>query len=182
MSAPALMRPDIDEYSSQMGNYVQLVPAGDLLAILEAQLDDLTRLVDSLSDEQSLVRHAPYTWSIKQVVAHLIDCERVFGYRALRIARNDATPLAGFDDNAYMRFSDPDRWPISELVAEFEFARRSHLLMIRHFEADAWLRRGQVNDHPLTVRAMVCVMAGHVQHHLSILHKRLAGCIDPDAA
>jgi hypothetical protein len=175
MAHPALTRPEADEHSSQMANYVQLLPAGDVVTILEAQLDDLSRLVGRLSDEQALVRHAPYTWTIKQVIAHLTDCERVFGYRAMRLARNDATPLPGFDDNAYIRFSDPDRWPISELLSEFELARRSHLLMIRHFESEAWLRRGQVNDHPLTVRAMVCVMAGHTLHHLVILHKRLAG-------
>lgn len=74
-----------------------------------------------------------------------------------------------------MRFSDPNRWPVSELLAEFDLPRRSHLLMLRHLEDDAWLRRGLVNDHPLTVRAMVCVMAGHVQHHLLILRQRLAG-------
>lgn len=175
MHHPALTRPEAGEYSSQMGNYVRLVPAGDVLSMLEVQRDQLNQLVGGLGDEQALALHAPYTWSIKQVNGHLTDCERVFGYRALRLARNDATPLPGFDENGYMRFSDPNRWPVSELLAEFDLTRRSHLLMLRHLEVDAWLRRGLVNDHPLTVRAMVCVMAGHVQHHLLILRQRLAG-------
>lgn len=175
MQHPAFARPDAGEYSSQMGNYVRLVPAGDLLKILEGQLGDLHQLVGGLSDQQSLELHAPYTWSIKQVLAHLTDCERVFGYRALRLARNDATPLPGFDENAYMQFSDPNRWPLAELLEEFDLVRRSHVLMFGHLTADAWMRQGLVNNHPLTVRAMACVMAGHVEHHLLILRKRLVG-------
>ncbi len=175
MSNPTITRPDATEYPATVANYLQLVPEGDLLSILAAQADDLARLVGKLNDEQSLMRHPPYTWSIKQVVGHLADCERVFGYRALRLARNDKTPLPGFDENAYMQFANFDRCPIGDLVAEFELLRRSHLAMFRHLEADAWLRIGVVNSHPMSVRAVACVMAGHAQHHLIILHKRLGG-------
>lgn len=173
MQHPATTRPDANEHSSQMGKYVQLVPAGDLTTILAGQIDTLQALVGNLSDQESLALHPPYTWSIKQVVAHLTDCERVFGYRALRLARNDATPLPGFDENAYMRFSDPDRISLAELLAEFAFARRSHVLMLGHLEDDAWMRQAVVNGHVTSVRAMGCVMAGHVQHHLAILRERL---------
>lgn len=175
MSRPAIARPNSTEYSAAVAHYIQLVPAGDIVSILAAQADDLVRLVGTLSDEQALVRHPPYTWTIKQVVGHLTDCERVFGYRAMRLARNDTTPLPGFDENAYMQSADFDRCPVIDLLAEFELLRRSHLALLRHLAADAWLRSGVVNNHPMTVRAIACVMAGHTQHHLTILQKRLGG-------
>jgi hypothetical protein len=170
-----IARPDPAEYSPALADYIRLVPEGDLLATLAAQADDLAGLVAKLSDAQALTRHPPYTWSIKQVVGHLIDCERVFGYRAMRLARNDATPLAGFDENAYMRFVDFDRYPIAELATEFDALRRSHLALFRHLDPDALLRTAIVNGSPITVRAIAHVMAGHTAHHLAILHARLEG-------
>ncbi len=172
---PSTARPDTAEYSPAVSDYIRLVPDGDLLAILAAQLDHYEQLLGGLTDEQALVRHPPYTWSIKQVVGHLADCERVFGYRAMRLARNDATPLAGFDENAFVVNSDFDRCGIGELLAEFALARRSHLLLVRHWEPDAWTRASVVNGHRMTARAVVCVMAGHAQHHLHILRQRLSG-------
>ena len=145
------------------------------MAILSDQVEELTRLTGELSERQSLAHHPPYTWSIKQVVGHLTDCERVFGYRAMRIARNDATPLPSFDENAYMESATFDDYPIADLVSEFELLRRSHVAMLRHLDDDAWLRRGVVSNHPMTVRAIACVMAGHAEHHLRILRKRLEG-------
>lgn len=168
-------RPERAEYSDAVADYIQLVPQGDLLVILAAQVNDLTELVSPLSDAQALVHHAPYTWSTKEVVGHLADCERVFGYRAMRLARHDATPLPGFDENAYMQPADFNRCPIGELLAQFELARRSHVLMLHHLPAEAWLYRGMVNGHAMTTRAVACVMAGHAQHHLNILRKRLRG-------
>jgi hypothetical protein len=150
------------------------VPEGDLLATLAAQSDELRRLVGGLSDAQALAHHAPYTWSTKQVVGHLLDCDRVFGYRALRLARADATPLPGFDENAYMLSVDFDRYPLAELVDEFDALRRSHVAMFRHLEPAAFARGAVVNAHPITVRAIAYVMAGHTAHHLAILRKRLA--------
>ena len=173
MASPVIARPEAGEYPAGVANYVQLVPAGDLVANLADQAADLEGLVGGLSDEQALVRHAPYTWSIKQVVGHMADCERVFGYRAMRLARNDVTPLPGFDENAYMASVDFNGYPLSDLLAEFELLRHSHHLMFSHLSPDAWLRKGVVNNHPMTTRAVACVMAGHAQHHLDILHKRL---------
>jgi hypothetical protein len=174
MSHPAATRPDPSEYAADFGKYIQLVPAGDIQAFLATQLADLLALLSGLSDEQSLVHHAPYTWSIKQVVGHVTDCERIFGYRALRIARGDATPLASFDENEYMRNSNFDRCPFIELLDEFANIRRSHLAMFKHLEPEAWLRRGVVRDHPATARAFAYAIAGHAKHHLDILHRRLA--------
>ena len=175
MPSATIARPAESEYSTEVADYIRLVPEGDIQAILEAQSDDLARLVGKLSDEQSLVQHPPYTWSIKQVVGHMTDCERVFGYRALRLARNDATPLPGFDENSYMQFANFDACPFAKLVAEFELLRRSHRLMFQHLEPDAWLRSGVVNNHRTTVCAIAFVMAGHAKLHLDILQKRLGG-------
>jgi hypothetical protein len=172
-SNPATDRPNPAEYSSAVADYVALVPPGDILEILSEQLEDVTQLLRQFGDEQALVRHPPYTWTIKQVVGHMIDCERIFGYRALRLARGDATPLPGFDENAYMERVNFDRAALADLLDEFGLVRRSNILMLGQLDADAWLRQGVVNNHSMTVRAIACVMAGHAQHHLIILHKRL---------
>jgi hypothetical protein len=174
MASADLNRPTSDEYPPEVSNYICLVQAGSLPSILSSQLDELLKLVGKLSDEQSLVCQPPYTWSIKQVLGHLIDSERVFGYRAMRLARNDETPLPGFDENAYMRYQDFDRIPLTELVAEFESLRQSHVLMLRHFSTEAWSRRGIVNGNSMTARAVACVLAGHSEHHVRILQQRLS--------
>lgn len=175
MSGSDLIRPAADEYSTEMGNYIQLVPQGSLLSMLESQLDEVVRLIGTMNDDAALVHHTPYTWSIKQVIGHIIDSERVFGYRAMRLARNDVTPLPGFDENSFMLYADFDLCPISELLSEFVSLRRSHVLMLRHFSAEAWTRRGVVNDHSVTARAMAHVLAGHAEHHVRILRQRLGG-------
>jgi len=175
MTAATINRPAESEYSPGMANYIRLVAAGDLLTLLTEQPKALSRLLGNLSDEQSLVRHAPYTWTIKQVVGHMTDCERIFGYRALRLSRNDATPLPGFDENAYMQFANFDACPLAQLLAEFEHIRQSHLLMFGHLEDEAWLRTADVNNHLTSVRAIAYAMAGHAKHHLDILQKRLGG-------
>lgn len=166
-------RPVPDEYAPPFEKYIRLVPAGDIWEILQAQFIEVRGLLGDVSDQNSLVHHPPYTWSIRQVLGHITDCERVFGYRALRIARGDATPLASFDEAAWMANANFDRWPLAELLAEFELVRRSHLLLFAYLEPDAWLRRGVVGNHPATVRAFAYIMVGHAKHHLDIVRKRL---------
>ena len=174
MTGYIVERPEESEYGPDFGRYVRLTPEGDVLAFLEAQLDELLILLGKLPEAESLVRHAPYTWTIKQVVGHMTDCERIFGYRALRIARADATPLPGFDENEYMKAVDFNGYPLAELVREFEHVRRSHSLLFRHLEPAAWLRRGVVRGGPASTRAFAYVIAGHAKHHLDIMKSRLA--------
>jgi hypothetical protein len=174
MAIETVGRPDESEHGPDFGTYVRLTPDGDIQTILETQLTEMLGLLGELPEAESLVRHAPYAWTIRQVVGHLTDCERIFGYRALRIGRGDATPLAGFDENQYMQAVDFDRYPLAELVREFEHVRRSHLLLLRHLEPAAWLRRGVVRDGPASTRAFAYVMAGHAKHHLDIVRQRLA--------
>jgi len=173
MSTTTTAAVDPSEYAAEFGKYISLVPAGDVQAFLQQQLQDFTALLEPLTDEQGVVKHAPYTWTIKQVVGHMTDCERVFGYRVLRVGRNDPTPLPSFDEAAYMQHSDFNACPIQELVSEFKCLRRSHLRLTRHFPAEAWNYRGMVLGEPASLRAMIYVLAGHAKHHLDILHKRL---------
>lgn len=173
MQSAAPSRPEQHEYAPDFDKYIRLVPTGDILEILAHQLADLLALLGPLGEAESLTVHAPYTWTLKQVVGHMTDCERVFGYRALRLARNDGTPLPGFDESRYMQFVDFNAWPMAELLEEFAMVRRSHLHLLRHFTPEAWLWRGTVIDHPATARALAYAMAGHAKHHLDIARKRL---------
>ncbi len=168
-------RPAVDEYAPNFERYIGLVPGGDVLKILAEQLGRTQALLQPLSDAQSLALHSPYTWTLKQVLGHLTDSERVFGYRALRLARNDATPLPGFDENQFMQFADFNSSPMPDLLEEFTFVRRGHLLLLRHLSPQAWQWRGTVVGHPTTPRALAYVMAGHLEHHLAIIKTRLAG-------
>ncbi|HVT80197.1 MAG TPA: DinB family protein [Phycisphaerae bacterium] len=173
MQASHLQRPGGDEYAPPFGKYVALVPPGDALAFLGAQLAELEALLRGMSDAEAMTVHAPYAWTLKQVAGHLTDCERVFGYRALRIARGDATPLPSFDENAFMAASNFNRWPIEELLREFALVRRGHIALFEHLEDAAWTRRGVVSGHPASARAFLYVMGGHARHHIGILHQRL---------
>ena len=168
-------RPAVDEYAATFDRYIRLVPDGDVVELLDKQLARVQTLLEPLSDAQSLALHAPYTWTLKQVLGHLTDCERIFGYRALRLGRHDATPLAGFDENQFMEFADFNASPMAELLEEFTAVRRGHLLLFRHLSPSAWESRGTVIDHAMTPRALAYVMAGHLEHHLAIMKKRLGG-------
>ena len=174
MSTPILSRPDPTEYAASYEAYIGLVPESDILTLLERQIEGTVTLMRDLSEVEAETRHAPYTWSIKEVVGHLIDCERIFGVRALRFARNDPTALPGFDENPYVAIAHFDARPIGSLVQEFELVRRSHLLFFGGLDGEAWVRSGVANHHPITVRALAYVIAGHERHHVNIVHKRLA--------
>ena len=168
-----MQRPKPDEYASFFAHYVSLVSETDILAVLSDQLDEVLSLLRPVTDAESLVLHPPYTWTIKEVVGHLTDGERIFSYRALRFARADSTPLPGFEENEYARAGEFNRIALAELVAEFDVVRRSTLHFFRHLPTSAWSRGGTANGGPVTVRASAYIMAGHVRHHLAILRKRL---------
>ncbi len=173
MTTP-LPRPEPDEYAAFYAGYVAAVPRdADLLALLEAQPVELRRCLEPLDDAAVLVHHPPYTWSLKQVIGHLNDAERVFAYRSLRFARGDVTPLPGFDENAYMAAAPFDRVPMGDLLDEFESLRRSTVLLVRSFDEAAWCRWGVASEARVTVRALGFILAGHVAHHGAIVKRRL---------
>jgi hypothetical protein len=168
-------RPVSGEYPPDFERYIDRVPAGDVVAFLREQGDRTQSIFGRLSEADSLVVHPPYAWTLKQVLGHVIDGERIFGYRALRLARKDPTPLPGFDENHFMETADFNACPITELLEEFTSLRRSHVLLFQHISPDAWSWRGTVLGQPSTSSALAFVMAGHMEHHLAIVKKRLAG-------
>jgi hypothetical protein len=167
-------RPAAGEYASFYANYVALATEEDVISALAKQLDDTLALLRGLSEEVAKTRHAPYTWSVKQVVGHVTDAERVFSYRAMRFARNDPTALPSFDENAYVNNANFDNSVLTDLLAEFEHLRRANISFFRQLPAEAWSRTGIASDNPVTVRALAYVIVGHTRHHMNIMKKRLS--------
>ena len=168
----AISRPAADEHVEYYAKYIQLVPGDDAMEALRTQIGDTVRLLQPLDESRALHRYAPGKWSIKEVVGHLADAERVFAYRALRFGRADATPLPGFDENTYVPAGRFDTRPLAELVQDYEAVRASSLALFRGMDGEALLRRGAANGNPISVRALAWILAGHELHHRGILTER----------
>jgi hypothetical protein len=168
-----MARPETTEYAPHYGTYVSLVPEDDILAAMRSELARTLTFLSGVAEQEASVCHPPYTWTIKQVVGHLIDCERIFGYRALRFARADSAPLPGFDENHYAQVAESDRRPLATLAAELDAVRKSHLCLFENLPAQAWTQRGIANDNEMSVRAIAYAIVGHERHHMSILRQRL---------
>jgi hypothetical protein len=165
-------RPQATEYAPYYGKYISLVPDGDILALLEEQLRRTTALLASVSEEKADYRYAPEKWTVKQVVGHVTDTERIFAYRALRISRNDTTPIEGFEQDDYVRYGPFETCKMADLVEDFAAVRRATLSLFRRLDAEAWQRRGTANRNQVTVRALAYTSAGHELHHVAILKDR----------
>jgi len=165
-------RPRPDEYVPYFGTYISKVPEGDVLELLGAQGAETQRLLRGLTPTQAMHRYAPGKWSIKEVVGHVADAERVFSYRALRFARGDDTPLTSFDENKWMPFCGFDARSLSDLADELESVRRATLSLFRTFDATALERRGVASGNGVSVRALAYIIAGHERHHVGILRER----------
>ena len=168
-----MSRPAATEYAPFYAGYVAKVPDGDVLATLATQRDETAAFLRTVPEGEAGKLHPPYTWTPKQVLAHLIDGERIFGYRALRFARNDDTPLPGFDETLYAVTAEADRLPFAELAAELAAVRTATIYLFRHLPPAAWDRAGLANDSRVSVRALAWIIAGHERHHLDILRQRL---------
>ena len=172
MTIQYLERPIETEYSEYAAGYVALVPENDVLKVMREQIEIVRELISSISAEQELFRYAPEKWSIREMVGHLNDGERVFGFRAFTFARGDSAALPGFEENDYVRESNSDQVPLPDLLAEFIALRQSNVMMLEQLKEEAWERVGVANDNAVTVRAIVWIMAGHIRHHLNILTER----------
>ena len=172
MTETAALYPATTDYASYYGRYVSLVPEGDILATLTGQLDATLALLRGIDEEKAGHRYAPDKWSIKELVGHITDAERIFAYRALRFARNDRTELSGFEQDDYIRYANFDDCRLSDLVEEFEHVRRANLQMLGHLDAEAWQRRGVASGSEVSVLALAYIMAGHEKHHVQILKTR----------
>ena len=165
-------KPAESEYAGYQGRYVSLVSDPDVVSALEKQLVSTRALLDTISEEKSNHRYEPGKWSIKEVVGHVADTERVFAYRALRFARNDKAELPGYDENAFAANADFAYLPLANIVDEYAAVRQASILFFKHLGQDAWTRRGVANKINVTVRAIAFLIAGHELHHLNILKTR----------
>jgi uncharacterized protein YciI len=163
-------RPEPSEY--RMGAYVDLVEGDDILRAFETQLADTLALLQPLSPAAAGFAYAPGKWTVKEVVGHVIDTERIFGYRALCIARGDTTALPGFEQDDYIQGANFNACPLEVLLHEFRVVRQSTLALFRNLPAESWMRRGTVNNYSATVRGLAFTSAGHERHHVKILREK----------
>lgn len=166
-------RPGVDEYAASLADYVaRIADDEDIVAVLGTQRDQALARLERIAESRGDYRYAPNKWSIKEMVGHLCDTERVFAYRALRVGRGDTTPLPSFDDHAYVAEARAGDRTLADLAAEWGDVRRATVSLFRNLPPDAWHRRGTASDQPISVRALAYVIAGHVRHHLQILEER----------
>jgi hypothetical protein len=165
-------RPQRDEAAEYYFRYIDQVAGDDPLAVIEAQLDETAKFYADISEEKSLSRYAPDKWSIRQVVSHFVDAERVFAYRALWFARGFDTALPSFDQNVATLGAEADRISLKEHMEEFRRVRLASISMYRNLPEAAWMRKGIASDNPVTVRALAFIMAGHVAHHNRVVREK----------
>lgn len=165
-------RPDPTEAAPYYFKYIDRVPAGDIVRTLETQGRDVLALLAGLPDEKSLYRYADGKWSLREVLRHISDTERVFVFRAFWFARGFDTPLPDFDQTIAAAAARADEAPWAHHVGEFRAVRESTVALFRDLPAEAWTRRGIASGNPFTVRALAFATAGHVSHHVAILKAR----------
>ncbi|HEY0457832.1 MAG TPA: DinB family protein [Pyrinomonadaceae bacterium] len=165
-------RPEKTEYAEYYDRYISLIDSDEIVAVLENQQEELAEVFKQITEEKSHYAYAADKWTIKEVIGHLIDGERIFAYRALRISRADKTPIEGFEQDGYIENSNFNQTPLSDLTAELLLTRKSNLIFFRNLSGEAWLRTGTASENPVSVRALAYIMAGHVRHHLKILNER----------
>jgi hypothetical protein len=166
------LRPGEHEYAPFYAGYVKQVPDGNILELLENQAEQTRTFLTALTKAQAMHRYAPGKWSIKEIAGHLADGERVFTYRAMRIARDDPSPMLGFDENAYVAAAAFDERSIQDLAEELWLVRAANLKLFRTFDEAALGRSGVANGSGVTVRALLYIIAGHERHHLRVIRER----------
>ena len=172
MKQLVIPRPPDDEAAPFYSSYLAACPDGRVGMQLEAQVHELEDLCAGLSDSEAMFRYASGKWTIKEVVGHLLDTERVFACRLLRISRGDPIALSGFDDDAYVSEGLFNRRSVTELVAEFTLQRASTIALIDGVPESAWARQGTANGFPVSARALVYIIVGHTAHHFRLLRER----------
>lgn len=168
----AIARPQAGEYAPYHDRYISLVGEGDILATLEDQRRSTMLLLSGRDEAEGNFRCAPGKWTAKEVLGHVCDTERIFAYRALRIARGDTTPMPGFEQDDYVRHGPFSRLALCDLIEEYLAVRRATLSLLRGLDEAAWNRRGTASDNEITVRALAYIIAGHELHHRRILEEK----------
>ncbi|HET9253242.1 MAG TPA: DinB family protein [Candidatus Eisenbacteria bacterium] len=167
-----MSRPEPSEYNTYYGRYISLVPDGPIVARLREQIVETLAVLRALPESRGEHRYAPGKWSIKEIVGHVCDAERVFGYRALRIGRGDETPLPGFEQDDYVRNGGFSSRTLRHLLDELEAVRRGTVLLLEGLDETAMKRHGTASGFPVSVRALAYITAGHELHHLKVLRER----------
>ena len=169
-----MTRPASEDAAPAHQAYIALVPEEDVLSAMEQQSSATQKILASLDEAKASYRYAPGKWSIKELVGHLADAERVLSYRALAVARGETQPLPGFDEDVYVRNAGFDAWRIGNLAEQYALVRRATIVFFSHIPEAAWERRGIANDQAVTPRALAYSIVGHERHHLNILRERYA--------
>jgi hypothetical protein len=165
--------PASEEYAPFYADYVQrAAQRDDVYVALSRQIDELHTALDPLTDAQACFKPGPQEWSIKEVIGHINDVERVFSYRLLRISRGDVTPLPGFEQDDYIRAAEFDRYVLNDLVREFEYLRRANMITIQHISDEAIDCRGTASGFTVSAKALIYMIVGHVDHHMASLHEK----------
>lgn len=173
-----LPRPSQGDYAPYYTRYIEQLPDSDILAFLEKQGEEIVMLYHGFGEQHGGLRYASGKWSVKDILGHLIDGERIFAYRALHIARGDATPLPGFEEDDYARESNASERTIEDLTSEFRAVRVATLALFRSFSSEMWERFGVANNAPIKVSALPFIIAGHTAHHTGIIRERYMPLID----
>ncbi len=165
--------PTTEEYAPFYSDYIERAKAkGDVIAALPQQIEDIRSALGKLNDVQARFRNGPEEWSIKEIVSHLIDTERVFSYRLLRISRNDKTPLPGFEQGDYVREAGADELSFDDLLNEFEYLRRANMLAIKNISEEAAARVGSASGVAVSAKALIFMLVGHVEHHMESMKEK----------
>ena len=167
-----MKRPEPTEYAEFYAGYVSEVPGTDVLGVLESQRVQMLQLFAARSERDGSFRYAPEKWTVKEVLGHINDAERIFAYRALRIARGDRTPLPAFEQEDFVRNGGFGERTLADLAEEFGLVRNASVALFRSLREDAWPRRGVASQKEVTVRALAFITAGHQIHHRAILEER----------
>ena len=171
-------RPGSDEYADFYGTYIAAVKE-PLLDTLAAEAGEWSSLLAGVPQDREGYRYAPGKWSVREVVGHVTDAERMFAVRAMAFARGDRSHFPSFDENAYAANSGADGRPLAELTEELTAVRRATVLLLRSFDEEAWSRRGVASGYAFTVRSLAWIIAGHSRHHRRVLAERYLGGIGP---
>jgi hypothetical protein len=168
-----LAPPTLEEFAPFYAGYIErAIARGDVFAAMTQQLDEMKSALGKLNDKQARFRNGPEEWSIKEIISHLTDGERVFSYRMLRISRNDKTALPGFEQNDYVKESGADELPLEDLLSEFESLRCANMLAVKGMSEEASQRVGTASNAAISARALVYIMVGHFEHHMASLHEK----------
>ena len=165
-------RPAVGEFLPYYGTYIDEVPEGDIVETMRRQLPETLALIRSIPEADGDKRYAPDKWSIREVIGHVIDGERIFTYRALRFARADSTPVPGFDENEYVKNAPFSTVTLANLADEFDHVRRASVHFFSNLSEEALSRRGTANGAEISVRALAFILAGHETHHANVLRTR----------